>query len=122
VSNIKTLGNLPMTAKGPLMRLPQPLWKRLVYPAWKRWYWAWQRLPLWREGSYELGQAIYWRGVRLICCTAHYAGHAALHPWDPGAGWPPERANALWEPARPKDRALLRLVGDPRRPAGGKDQ
>lgn len=110
----RTLGNLPMAAKGPLMRLPVPVWQRLVYPLWVRWYRWWNTLPLWREGAYKPGDVTYWRGVKLICCTRHYAGSAAEHPWDPGAGWPEVRAAVLWEPAQPRDRFLLRLVGDQR--------
>lgn len=111
-----TMGHWPINVKPHLMDLPQPLW-HLIYPLWRRWYWAWMKLPLWQTGSYKLGQAVYWRGVRLICCTEHFAGHMADHPWDPGAGWPAARANALWEPATPFNRWLLSIVGDPRRPA-----
>ncbi len=111
---VRTLGNLPMMAKGPLMRLPVPVWRRLIYPIWVRWFRWWSKLPLWQEGSYSPGQVVYWRGVKLICCTAHYAGSAAEHPWDPGAGWAEDRASWLWEPARPRDRFLLSLVGDKR--------
>jgi hypothetical protein len=119
---VRTLGNLPMIAKGPLMRLPVPVWRRFVYPLWLRWHRAWQKLPLWREGSYEPGDAIYWRGVKLICCTGHFVGYAAEHPWDPGAGWPEWRAAVLWEPARARDRFLLRLVGDKRERAASEGE
>ena len=101
--------------KPTLMRLPWPVWKRLVYPIWLRWYRLAQRSGAWGLGSYKLGDHCYWRGVRLVCCTAHYCGDAADHPWDPGHGWSAERANALWEPATRRDRLLLALVGDPRR-------
>jgi len=103
-----------MTVKPKVMRLPQPIWKRIVYPVWLRWAKWWATLPLWRQGSYEVSEAVYWRGVRLICCRAHYCGDAADHPWDPGWGWSAPKASALWEPASARDRRLLALIGDPR--------
>lgn len=107
----------PARAKPVLMALPWPIWQRVVYPLWLRWYEWWMTSASWREGVYEPGASCRWRGVKLICCTSHYAGIAATHPWDPGWGWTRQDANALWEPARPFDRFLLRLVGDPRRAA-----
>jgi hypothetical protein len=97
------------------MRLPWAVWRRLVYPLWLRWYKRWcNDNRIWKSGSYAPGDRRRWRGVWLVCCTDHYAGDAAKHPWDPGWGWPSWRANALWEPATARDRALLRLIGDPR--------
>jgi hypothetical protein len=108
---------LPVRVKPTLMRLPWPIWKRAVYPLWLRWYKLWLRLPLWQEGAWKPGDTAYWRGVRLVCCQGHYAGPAADHPWDPGAGWSEWKAAAMWEPARRRDRTLLSIVGDPRRRA-----
>lgn len=109
---------LPVRVKPLLMGMPWPLWKRVVYPLWRRWYQRWLTNPrVWRYGDYKPGDQVRWRGVRLVCCTDHYVGHAADHPWDPAWGWPAWRANALWEPARAIDRLLLRVIGDPRRAA-----
>lgn len=107
---------LPARLKPVLMdALPWPIWKGLVYPVWLRWYEHHHRSSAWQSGSYAPGDAVRWRGVRMICCTRHFVGDAADHPWDPGCGWPAWRANVLWEPATERDRVLLRLVGDPRR-------
>jgi hypothetical protein len=105
----------PVRVKPLLMALPWPVWKRLVYPLWLRWYERALASGRWKTGSYDAGQTTRWRGVRLVCCTGHFVGDQAEHPWDPGWGWPSWKANALWEPARKRDRLLLRLVGDPRR-------
>lgn len=105
-----------MFVKRALMdHLPRPVYKRIAYPLWLRWYDRRRSSDVWQEGSYKLGDHARWRGVRLICCTEHYAGAQADHPWDPGWGWPAARASALWEPATARDRLVLRLVGDPRR-------
>lgn len=108
---------LPVRVKSKLMDLPHPVWKRLVYPLWRRWYRWFMDSASWRYGSYEPGDRVRWRGVTLICCTGHYCGHAADHPWDPGLHWPAWKANAMWEPATRRDRILLAVVGDPRRSA-----
>ena len=106
---------LPVRIKPILMRLPWPVWKRLVYPVWLRWYrWRMDATWLWKSGPYDPGDVVYWRGVKLICCHDHYCGSQADHPWDPGHFWPDWKQAAMWEPARPWDRFLLRLVGDPR--------
>jgi hypothetical protein len=76
-------------------------------------------------GLYRVGDVAFWRGVKLVCCTEHFCGEKAEHPWDPGCGWPEPRAAALWEPARARDRLLLRAVGDRRaryRAATGEDK
>jgi hypothetical protein len=109
---------MPVRVKPTLMRLPWRVWKHAVYPFWLRWY-KWRlRLPLWQSGGYKPGDVTWWRGVKLVCCHRHFAGENADHPWDPGAGWPEWRAAAMWEPARRRDRALLRLVGDRRSRSG----
>jgi hypothetical protein len=112
-----TAQGLPLRVKPILMdALPWPVWKRVVYPVWLRWYERWcDNANIWKYGSFKAGDRVRWRGVRLVCCTDHYVGDAAEHPWDPGWGWAAWKANVLWEPATARDRLLLRLVGDPRR-------
>lgn len=105
---------LSIRAKQKLM-VPRRLWVHVLYPLWLRWY-KWElRSARWQSGLYEVGQVVRWHGIRLVCCTHHFAGSYADHPWDPGHGWSAEKAAALWEPATALDRALLRVVGDPRR-------
>jgi hypothetical protein len=65
-----------------------------------RWGWHW-----WKPGD-----RCHWRGVRLVCCTDHYAGDSAEHPWDPGWGWSEAMAAQLWRPMALRDRILLRIV------------
>jgi hypothetical protein len=106
---------LPVRIKPFLMRAYQPVWKHVLYPPWLRWYrWRIDARWLWRYGSYEAGDVVWWRGVRLVCCHSHYAGPHADHPWDPGVCWPACKRNAMWEPKTPRDRLLLRFIGDPR--------
>lgn len=61
----------------------------------------------WSTGHFHLGQRVTWRGVVLVCTTDHYAGANADHPWDPGVGWPPSRAAALWAPDGDLEEAKL---------------
>jgi hypothetical protein len=110
-----------MAIKRALMRLPRPVYRHVAFPLWLRAVDRWQASSAWKFGSYGVGDRVWWRGVRLICCTEHYAGMAADHPWDPGHGWPAERANALWEPKGARDRVLLQIIGDPRRPEARSD-
>lgn len=60
------------------------------------------------SAPYGIGHQVLWAGVRLVCTTDHYAGDAAVHPWDPGAGWSVPRAAALWAPAGPEEARKLR--------------
>lgn len=58
----------------------------------------------WEEGGWQPGDVCEWAAasdvpmVRLVCTRSHFAGHAAEHPWDPGAGWGPAVAATLWAP------------------------
>lgn len=64
----------------------------------------------WGYGKWAVGDRCVWRGITLVCCTGHYAGDAADHPWDPGHGWPVERAAALWAPDGDVETARLRAM------------
>lgn len=60
--------------------------------------------------AYKVGDHVTWHGVRLVCTREHYAGEQARHPWDPGDGWTPEKAAALWTPNGKGEAGRLRAV------------
>jgi hypothetical protein len=61
---------------------------------------------------YSLGKTVTWRGVELVCTLAHHCGGAAVHPWDPGWGWPTSKAATLWAPNGDVEAAKLLAVVD----------
>lgn len=68
-------------------------------------------MTVWRVPcKYEVGVHVTWEGVRLVCTRAHYAGDAAVHPWDPGDGWSAAKAATLWAPNGEVEAARLRVV------------
>lgn len=62
------------------------------------------------SGDWAVGERCTWRGVALVCCRRHYAGEAAVHPWDPAAGWTPAKAATLWAPDGDVEEAKLVAV------------
>lgn len=66
-------------------------------------------VPEWEAPeTYELGSKVIWKGVRLTCTREHFAGDAAVHPWDPGHGWDEAKAATLWTPDGEVETARLR--------------
>jgi len=65
----------------------------------------------WRGSHpYVEGVRVTWSGVRLVCTFGHYAGHVAVHPWDPGYGWDERKAATLWTPDGEVEVARLRAL------------
>lgn len=62
---------------------------------------------------YKLGDRVMWDGVDLVCTRDHYAGDAAGHPWDPGAGWKATKAATLWAPNGPDEWENLAAALEP---------
>lgn len=46
---------------------------------------------------YHIGDRVLWNGHLLRCGIDHYAGDAAVDPWDPGWGWDARKRSRLWQ-------------------------
>jgi hypothetical protein len=68
----------------------------------------------WHAGRWSVGTQVRWRGVALVCCSAHVLPPGARHPWD-APGLIPQDACLLWAPAGAEEcKSLQRLIIDNR--------